>query len=123
VLWPPSVVDGKEYTIADPREPVPFPPAIAATMHERAERTEACDRPDIGLDVYPDRAEEYCRRHAENGTHPGRYQLAASLVRNFGLSNKTATELCEKYDLRMTPHKSGTSWEATLAHVRKYGPG
>ena len=119
IMWPPSVYEGKEYTIIDPRGPVPFPPAIAATLHERDERADACDMPDIGLDVYLDRAEEWCRKIAENDAHPGRFQLAASLVRNFGLTNKTSTELCEKYGLRMTPHKSGTSWEATLKHARK----
>jgi Bifunctional DNA primase/polymerase, N-terminal/AAA domain len=124
ICWPGSVVDGVEYTIIDAREPVPLPTSLAATLQRRTAEQEAVACPDIGFDFDPEGAAAYVSHIAETGEHPGRYKLAAALVRNFGLTDKTATELCAEYELRTEPsHAGGTPWHATLLHVRKYGQG
>jgi hypothetical protein len=144
VLWPPSVVAGVEYQITDRREPAPLPEPVAAVLRakqnkrsdteaaaavpraSRGERTgvDAVEIYDIGLDIYPAEAEAWLAARDPIADHPGRFKLAATLVRNFGLSNKTATELCLKYGFRITPSKpDGTPWPLELQHVRQYGQG
>jgi hypothetical protein len=123
VLWPPSVVNGVEYQQFGPNEPTEFPERLAKTMRDKRAQTEATDCPDTGVDAMLEEAEAYCKGLVERDEHPGRYQLAGALVRNFGLTNYTATELCHKYWLRMEPSNGKTTWEATLNNVRKYGKG
>ena len=126
VLWPPSVVDGVEYRVVADCEPVPLPERIAAVLKAKQTPAEdAIEYSDDGEDKMPEEARAYCAKLAATGKdHSSRWQLAASLVRNFGLTNATATALCEEYGLRTYPGgESGTSWAATLAHARKYGKG
>jgi hypothetical protein len=117
VLWPPS----HGYEVLDTSEPAALPEAIANTLRGKNEpRDEDNDCPDIGFDVDIDGARIYL---ANLSVHPGRFQLACALVRNFGLSNHTATALCLEYGIRIESVSSGQSWETKLAHARKHGTG
>jgi hypothetical protein len=124
VLWPPSVVGGVEYSI-DPTSAAlaHLPDAVAKRLAGKREAAERVTVVDDGENAMPLEAATYCMGLAFNDKHPGRYQLAAALVRNFGLSDATATELCETYGLRTWPNTSGTPWLAVLKHARKYGQG
>ena len=130
VLWPPSyVVDTEDprrtgsYTVADNSAPIaPLSADLETRLHRKREDAERVSVVDDGTDAMPTEAASYCLQIACT-EHPGRYQLAAALVRNFGLSDATATELCEAYGLRTSPNRSGTPWLAVLKHARKYGQG
>jgi hypothetical protein len=120
ILWPPSIIDGVAYTVADAREAEPLPENVAAQMRGKAAGPgEPSD--DIGLDMDPEGARAFCARLT--GKDYDRYALAAALVRNFGLSDVTATALCEEYGLRTWPTNSETTWQTTLHNARKYGKG
>src|SRR5271165_930474 len=124
VMWPPSVVDGVEYRVLSALNAAPLPEAVADALRAKQQPdTEAVEYPDIGLDIYLPGARDYCAKLTD---HPGRWQLAATLVRNFGLSDATATALCEEFGLRTEPSGEGTtltSWADTLAHARVHGRG
>jgi hypothetical protein len=117
VLWPPSL----GYEVLDTSEPVALPEQIAKVLKEKQEQDEVIEEcPDIGFDVDVEGARKYLENLRE---HPGRYQLACALVRNFGLSDATATALCIEYGIRIESLDSGQSWETKLAHGRKHGKG
>jgi len=127
VAWPPSIVDGVEYRVIDNREAVPLPERIAAHLKARSSDAEKVDCPDTGHDAMPEEARAYCAEIAA-GTreHPGRYKLAATLTRNYGLTDATATALCHEYELRTEPSgrsQHSTSWETTLKNTRRHGQG
>jgi hypothetical protein len=79
VIWPPS----EGYSVEDDRQPVELPGIIRVMLKDRNDDSEpeACD--DIGIDADPAltaRAREWLQKIADDpATHPGRYQLAASL--------------------------------------------
>jgi hypothetical protein len=124
VLWPPSIVDGVEYKVIDACEPVALPEVVANTLRAKATEVDDADEcPDIGLDIDVGGARRYLQRLCDSDGHPGRFQLACALVRNFGLSNATATALCQENEIRIEPLHSGQSWEQKVANARKHGTG
>ena len=122
VVWPPSAINGAEYIIED--HPVAqLPGEIARRLEGKREAAERVTLADTGEDAMPEEADAYCASLVARDHHPGRYALACALVRNFGLSDLTATALCERYGLRMHPSNSRTPWHKVLQHARKYGTG
>jgi hypothetical protein len=122
ILWPPSTVDGVEYSVVNDREAMPLPADVADRLRGKAQDVEATPYDDIGLDVDPEGARGFCARLA--GKDYDRFALAAALVRNFGLTDATASALCLEYGLRTwTANNGSTTWEATLRNARKYGKG
>jgi hypothetical protein len=123
VLWPPSVTADGEYRILDAREPEILPERIRAHLGRKQENPETCQVPDDGVDKMLPEAREWCARYAENQSGD-RFVAAAALVRNFGLTNATATELCHKYGIRtQSDSPEGTTWSQTLDNARKHGQG
>jgi hypothetical protein len=120
VVWPPSVVNGVEYR-ADTKPLLALPDNIAARLDSRRDEAQRVQTPDTGEDAMPDEADVYCAELVARDHHPGRYALACALTRNFGLSDLTATTLCEKHGLRTHPASSGIPWLKVCAHARKYG--
>jgi hypothetical protein len=123
VLWPPSIVNGVEYRHVGTEEPIDLPERVAEHLRAKRDDTEAFEAPDLGEDIYPEEAREWCEWYAQHGDQSDRFYTAAKLVRNFGLTNETATELASEYGLRMDSDGDGTSWEHTLRNARKYGKG
>ena len=123
VLWPPSVVNGVEYKVIDGRAMAPLPQQVADALRIRSADTEICLVPDDGIDHMLDEARAWCARYAENQSSD-RFVAAAALVRNFGLTNATATALATEFGLRMhSDSPEGTSWEKTLDNARTHGLG
>jgi len=123
ILWPPSVTADGEYRVIDAREPVMLPERIANNLRIKRDKPDACEIEDDGVDKMLEEARTWCERYAPNQS-PDRFVAAAALVRNFGLTNKTATELCDEFGIRMqSDSPDGTSWERTLDNARRYGEG
>jgi hypothetical protein len=121
ILWPPSVVNGVAYEIADPREPEMLPEKVRAHLGRKQDKADVCQVPDDGIDHMLPEAREWCARYAENQSND-RFVAAAALTRNFGLTNATATELCDEFGIRMHSEQvDGTTWEQTLDNARKHG--
>jgi hypothetical protein len=123
ILWPPSVVNGAAYEMSDPREHALLPEAIRAHLGRARDKADVCQVPDDGIDHMLPEAREWCARYADNQSGD-RFVAAAALVRNFGLTNATATELCHEFGIRtQSDSLEGTSWEKTLDNARKHGHG
>lgn len=118
ILWPPS----EGYSILDDREPEMLPEPVAAQMRTKGETedVEPCD--DTGIDADYGGARLWCASLAKLPDYD-RFALAAGLVRNFGLTDTTATKLCEEYGLRTWAVSSSTTWQTTLRNARKFGKG
>jgi hypothetical protein len=121
ILWPPSVVNGAEYRVVDEREHEMLPEAIRQHLGRAQDKTDVCQVPDDGVDKMLPEAREWCARYADN-QRGDRFVAAAALVRNFGLTNATATELCHEFGIRtQSDSPEGTSWERTLDNARIHG--
>jgi hypothetical protein len=122
ILWPPSIVNGVEYRVIDDREPEMLPENARAGLGQAQDKADICQVPDDGVDKMLPEAREWCARYADNQSGD-RFVAAAALVRNFGLTNATATELCEEFGIRMHSDQAegGTSWEQTLDNARRHG--
>lgn len=123
VVWPPSVVDGVEYKVVDGRDRVPLPQRIADALKVKRADSEVCLVPDDGIDHMLPEARVWAEKYAKNQSSD-RFVAAASLVRNFGLTNATATALATEFGLRMhSDSPDGTTWERTLDNARTHGEG
>jgi hypothetical protein len=121
ILWPPSVINDVEYRVVDDREPEMLPEKVRVHLGRKQDKSGVCQIPDDGIDHMLPEAREWCERYAENQSND-RFVAAAALVRNFGLTNKTATELCDEFGIRtQSDSPEGTSWEKTLDNARKHG--
>jgi hypothetical protein len=121
ILWPPSIVNGVEYRISDDREPEMLPENVRAHLGRARDKADVCQVPDDGIDKMLPEAREWCARYADHQSGD-RFVAAAALVRNFGLTNATATELCHEFGIRtQSDSLEGTSWERTLDNARKHG--
>jgi hypothetical protein len=123
ILWPPSRINGAEYRVIDTREPEILPESIRAHLGRKLEDPETCQVPDDGIDKMLPEAREWAARYAENQSHD-RFVAAGALVRNFGLTNMTATEIAHEFGIRtQSDSPEGTTWAQTLDNARKHGQG
>jgi hypothetical protein len=123
IALPPSVVNGAEYLVADPREPEMLPEKIRTHLGRPREDADICLIPDDGIDKMLPAAREWAARYAEDQSSD-RFVAAAALVRNFGLTNATATELAHEFEIRtQSDNPDGTTWAQTLDNARKHGQG
>jgi len=128
MLLPPSVFEGKAYSIKSPRDFAPIPPEIAGRLE--AAKPPAIRQSDVELDlpVNIDRARASLRVRVKNGevAIAGRegdnttYRTATAIF-DFGLSPKKVFELLwSEWNPHCEPSWSEDEWQLRIEHAESY---